>query len=93
MCGSNWVPALAASSASATSWDRRFAVGAVGAHRVPGVAAGDDARFERDRVAGESVGVAGSVPALVVGADDQTDVAHEPADAVEHLLALDACGS
>ena len=71
---------------------QRLAVGAVGTHRVPGVAAGDDPRLERDLLAGEAVRVAAAVPALVVRADDQTDVAHEAADAVEHLLALDRVG-
>ena len=48
----------------------RGAVDAVGHHRVEGVADGDDAGAERDVLAGEAVGVAGAVPALVAGAHD-----------------------
>ena len=53
------------------------AVGAVGGHRVEGVARrATIARAERDLLAGEAVRVAGAVPALVAGA-------HEPRDAAE----------
>src|SRR3990172_949351 len=44
-------------------------VGAVGGHRVEGVADEDDARAERDLVAGEAVGVAAAVVVLVVVGD------------------------
>ena len=50
---------------------QRRAVGAVGDHGVVGVADGDDAGAERDVVAGEAVGVAGAVEALVRGADER----------------------
>jgi hypothetical protein len=66
-----------------------LAVRAVGAHRVPGVSRGDDPRLQWDLLAGEAVGVAAAVPALMVGAHDQADVVHEAADGIEHLLALD----
>ena len=46
--------------------------GTVGAHRVPGVAAGDHPGLERDLLAGEAVRVAAAVPALVMGADDRS---------------------
>ena len=48
-----------------------------------------DARLERDRAAGQAVGVAAAVPPLVGRAHDPADVAHDAADAVEHPLALD----
>ena len=90
--GSSWVPATESSSAARHFVGERLAVGTVGAHRVPGVAAGDDPGLERDLFAGEAVRVAAAVPALVVGADDDADLAHEAADALEHLLALDGVG-
>ena len=46
------------------------AVGSQGGHGVVGVGDGDDARTQGDLVAGESVGVAVAVHALVVVADD-----------------------
>ncbi len=55
----------------------RRAVGAVGRHRVVGVAGEEDAGAERDRLAGEAVGVAAAVPALVGGADDRPDRGEE----------------
>ena len=67
---SNCVPALARSSAAASSRARGAAVAAVAGHRVPGVAGEDDARAERDGLAGQAVGVAAAVPALVAGAHD-----------------------
>ena len=71
--GSNWVPAQRRSSASASSRGERPAVGAVAVERVPGVAGQDDARGERDVLAGEPVGVAVAVPALVLVADGAGD--------------------
>ena len=65
------------------------AIGPVGRHRVEGVAGADDPGLDRDRLAGEAVGVAGAVPALVAGADDRADLAEEAADALEHALAFD----
>ena len=44
----------------------RLAVGAVGGHRVVGVHDLEDARPDRDLLPGESRGIAGPVPALVV---------------------------
>ncbi len=67
----------------------RVAVGAIRGHRVVRVAAEDDPRLDRDLVAGEPVGIATPVEALVRAADDLADVAHEPADSREHPLALD----
>ena len=52
----------------------RAPVRAVGGHRVPGVADRDHARAERDRVAGEAVGVAAAVEALVARAHELRDV-------------------
>ena len=57
---------------------QRLAVRAVGRHRVEGVAGADDPRLDRDVVAGEAVGVAGAVPALVAGADDPPTLASRP---------------
>ena len=45
---------------------QRRAVDAVGRERVEDVCHGGDAPFERDRLAGEAVGIAVPVPALVV---------------------------
>ena len=59
--GSRCVPARAS---SAEAFDR----GRSG-HRGVGVGGGDDARLDRDRGAGQPVGVAAAVPALVVVAD------------------------
>src|SRR6202020_1900555 len=67
----------------------RTTVCAVGAHRVPAVAAGDDPRFERDLLAGETVGIAPAVPALVVRSYDRANLAHEAAHTLEHALPLD----
>ena len=52
----------------------RLAVGPRGDHRVVGVAGEDDARGDRDRGAGEAVGVAAAVPALVLVAHDRREV-------------------
>ncbi len=68
---------------------QRAPVGAIGRHRVEGVARRDDPGGERDRVAGEAVRVAAPVPALVRRAHDDADVAQQAADLVEHPLALD----
>src|ERR1700735_4793296 len=51
------------------------AVCTVGAHGVPGVAAGNDPRLQRDVLTGKLVRIAPSVPALVMGAHDQPHVA------------------
>ena len=67
---SNWVPALARSSSAATSRGQGAAVAAIAGHRVPRVADEDDARAQRDVLAGQAVGVAAAVPALVAGAHD-----------------------
>src|SRR4051794_4143608 len=55
----------------------RAAVGAIGGHRVVGVADQDHARAERDRVAGEPVGVAAAVPVLVAVADEREHLGEE----------------
>ena len=63
----------------------RRAVEAVGRHRVEGVGDEDDARAERDLLAGEAVGVALAVPALVMvqhPVGDRVD-----AEALEHPVA------
>ena len=49
------------------------AVAAIAGHGVPGVAGEHDARAERDVLAGQAVGVAAAVPALVAGAHDAAD--------------------
>ena len=60
-----------------------LAVRAVRRQRVERVGDGEDPRRDRDRVAGQPVGIAGAVPALVVMADDvarraeELDVAHD----------------
>ena len=74
--GSNCVPAPRSSSARAGSRHRR-AVGAVGGHRVVGVAGEDDARAQRDVLAPQPVGVAQAVPALVLVAHQRQHVAEE----------------
>src|SRR6266511_4190572 len=48
----------------------RAPVGPVGGHGVEGVADREDARAQRDLLAAQAGGIAASVPALVVGADD-----------------------
>ena len=68
---------------------QRGAVRARRGHRVEGVAAADDARLDRDLLALQPVGVARAVPALVRGAHDAADLVEEPADALQHPLALD----
>ena len=73
-CGSNCVPAQRISSAMRLAPRARRAVGPVGRHRAVGVARADDARDERDLLAGEPVGVAVAVPVLVARADEPADV-------------------
>ncbi len=51
----------------------RAPVGPRAGHRLQRVAGGDDPRAERDLVAGEAVGVALAVPALVAGAHERRD--------------------
>ena len=55
----------------------RLAIGPVGGHRVPGVAAEDDAGAEGDVLAGQAVGVAEAVPALVGVAHQRQHVGQE----------------
>jgi hypothetical protein len=50
---------------------QRVPVRALGGHRLPSVADGDDPGAERDRIAGESIGVPAPVPAFVVVEDAQ----------------------
>src|SRR5207253_6521052 len=57
-------------------------------HRAERVADGDDARAERDLLAGEAVRIAATVPALVARADDRRDV-RERLDRREDPLADD----
>src|SRR3954453_23156285 len=66
----------------------RLSVGAVGDHRVVGVAGQDDAGADRDLLALEPIGVAAAVEALVLAADDARDPA-EPRDRAEDALADD----
>ena len=49
---------------------QRLAVGAVGGHRVQGVAGVDDARLDRNLLALEAVRVARAIPSLVLGPND-----------------------
>src|ERR671931_773316 len=49
----------------------RALVGPIGRHRVPRVGEPDDVRLERHRLAGEPVGIAAAVPALVVMVDER----------------------
>ena len=55
----------------------RAPVGTVARHRVERVGHGEDARAQRDRVAGEAVRIALAVLALVMVADDACDVGEE----------------
>src|SRR5688500_9705775 len=64
-------------------------IGAIRRHRAEGVTAADDPGHERGLLAREPIGVAAAVPALVTRADDTADLAEQPADALEHALALD----
>src|SRR5689334_8219231 len=65
----------------------RLPIRAVGRHGAPRVARAHDARGERDRLAGERIRIALAVPPLVARPDDCPDLAEEPTDALEHLLA------
>ena len=58
----------------------------VGRHRVVRVADEDDARFDRDIVAAQAVGIAGSVVALVAVPHDRSHLL-EPVDRGDDLLA------
>src|SRR3954451_19614965 len=51
----------------------RGSVRTVFRHRPVGIADGDDSSAERDRASGQAVGIPGSVPALVVMANDRED--------------------
>src|SRR5205823_13296385 len=60
-------------------------IGAIADHRVPRVGDRGDARTERDFLAGEVVGIAAAVHALVVVTDDREEVgdaAEREADAL-----------
>ena len=71
---SNCVPAPGAQLPQRGRRRHAAAVGTVGDHRVVGVAHGDDARAERDLVAGlRRVGVAAAVGPLVARADERGD--------------------
>jgi hypothetical protein len=65
---------------------QRPPVGAVGRHRVPGVADEADAAGERHVLAGEPVGVAVAIPTLVLGAHGRREVG-ERADRAHDLRA------
>src|SRR5436305_508822 len=65
-----------------------LAVRPVGRHRVERVAAEDDARLDRDLLAGELVGVAGAVEVLVTVAYDRPHLL-EPLDRRDDPLAED----
>ena len=71
--GQNWCPAMLWISSIAASSGQRLAVRAVARHGVERVGDGEDARGERDLLAGEPVGVAGAVVALVVAAGHLLD--------------------
>ena len=68
--GSNCVSGAAAQLGQRLGAARGGRYGRSLSHRVEGVADGDDAGAERDVLAGQAVGVAGAVPALVAGADE-----------------------
>ena len=72
---------MAAELADREGLPGREAIGPVGGHRLEGVGDKDDARLERDLLAGEAVGIAAAVEALVV-------VAH-PARLELHVGGLD----
>src|SRR4051794_38656814 len=55
----------------------RRAVGAHGGQRIEHVGDREDARRQRDDLAGQAVGVAGAVPALVMVADDELGLPEE----------------
>ena len=55
--------------------------------RVDGVRDGEDAGADRDLVAGEPVGIAAAVPALVMRPDDLDACVLEEVDAADHLRA------
>ena len=73
--GSNCPPAQRSSSSIASSDGATAPVGAVGDHRVVGVADGHDAGAERDLLAGEPIGIAAPVVALMARAHDRADAA------------------
>ncbi len=62
-------------------------VGALGAERVEYVGDGDDTGFDRDIGAGELVGIAGAVPALVVALSDQLGGANDLGRACSRMRA------
>ena len=68
---SNWLPAPRAQLDQRRLGAHGRAPGAVGEHRVEGVADGDDARAERDVLAGQAVGVPAAVEVLAAGAHER----------------------
>src|SRR5437660_11032144 len=66
----------------------RRTIGARRGERVEDVGHGDDARLERDGLPGQSVGIAGAVPALVVMSDHARDGGEE-LEGVDDLRADD----
>ena len=82
---SSCVPAASSSRRSASSMGERLAVRPRRGHRRERVADGQDARHERDLLAGQLVQVAVAIPALVVVADagpDDVDVGQVADDQV-----------
>ena len=71
--GSNCVPGVGPQLGQRRVVVHRGAVAAVRRHRVPRVAGEDDPAGQRDQLAGEAVGVAAAVPALVLVADRRGD--------------------
>jgi hypothetical protein len=60
---------------------------------VEDVGDGGDAAGQRDRVAGQAVGVAGAVPALVVGAGDLLGEAQDRRAAAERMRRRSRCAA
>src|SRR5262249_35263873 len=64
---------------------KSLAIRPVGRHRVVRVAHEDDARLERDVLAGNPIGIAGAVVALVAVTHDRADIL-EPVDGRDDAL-------
>src|SRR5439155_9209681 len=56
---------------------QRRSIGTIGGHRIEGVGHGEDARPQRDALAGDGIRIARAVPALVVMTHDRRDALEE----------------